>query len=183
MDLVARRQVHDRAGTPIAAATCSASVLSGHGSSAPMLNTSFHAPRLFNRRRHHRRHVVDVAERARLRAVAEDRHRLALQDLIHEDADDVAVAVADVLPLAVDVVRPEDDVVEPEHRAAGGELLLDGVLGDAVRVFRARACVSSVIGTIGLRPYTAIEEVNTKPLTPVFTEALIRLTLPITLFV
>ena len=56
--------------------------------------------------------VVDVAEGSRLRAVAEDGHRLALQDLVHEDADDVAVAIGDVLMRAVDVVRAKDDVVQ-----------------------------------------------------------------------
>ena len=118
--LVPWRQVRDRAARrPSRRRRARARSFSVHGSSAPMLKTWFHAARLVDRLGHQRRDVVDVAEGARLRAVAEDRHRLALQDLVHEDADDVAVAVADVLARAVDVVRPEDHVVEAEHLAAG----------------------------------------------------------------
>src|SRR5690242_11001044 len=50
------------------------------------------------------RHVVDVRKGTHLAAVAEDRHRLALHHLVHEDSDDVPVAIADVLMLPVDVV-------------------------------------------------------------------------------
>jgi hypothetical protein len=38
-----------------------------------------------------------------------------LQNLIHEYADHVAVAVADILSGAKDIVWPEDDVVEAEQ--------------------------------------------------------------------
>ena len=104
------------------------------GSSAPTLNISLAAAGTSIAARDQRRDVVDVRERARLRAVAEDRHRLVLHDLVHEDPDHVAVAVADVLVLAVDVVRTEDRVVEPEHLVRGAQVELDRVLGDAVRV-------------------------------------------------
>ncbi len=120
-----------------------------------------------DRLRHERRHVGDVAERTRLRAVAEDRHRLALQDLVHEDADDVAIPVADVLARAVDVVRAEDDVVEPEHLPAR-------VAAPARRrTWRCRtsppgaAAPPPVNGSSGLAPYTAIEDVKTNDSTPV----------------
>ena len=89
-----------------------------------------------DRARDQRRDVVDVGERPRLQAVAEDRHRPAAQQLVHEDPDHVAVRVRDVLQLAVDVVRPEDRVVEAEHPLRGGEVELDGVLRDPVRVLR-----------------------------------------------
>ena len=141
-------------------------------------------PRLVDRRGHHRRHVVDVAERARLRAVAEDGHRLPLQDLVHEDADDVAVAIADVLARTVDVVRPEDHVVEPEHRSwLAASSLLDGVLRDAVRILGRRRHRLPSSATHRALPYTAIEDVNTKPFTPVLIAALMTFTLPMTLFV
>jgi len=100
-------------------------------------------PRLrsVDRLRHHRRHIVNVAERARLRPVAEDGHRLLLQDLIHEDADHVAIAVADILARAEDVVRPEDDVVEAEQPVGRSQLHLYRVLRNPVRVFRCRNVV------------------------------------------
>ena len=82
---------------------------------------------------HQRRDVIDVAERPRLRAVAEDRHRPVLENLIHEDADHVAIAVADVLTGTKHVVRAEDDVVEPEQLVTGAQVELDGVLRDPVR--------------------------------------------------
>ena len=44
-----------------------------------------------------RRDLVYIAEGARLLSVAEYSQRLALQRLVHEVADDVAVFVADVL--------------------------------------------------------------------------------------
>ena len=94
--------------------------------------------RRVDRVRHHRRHVVDIAERARLRPVAEDRHRLALQNLVHEDADDVAIAIADVLPRTEHVVRAEDDVVEAEQLAARAQLHLHRVFRDAVRILWRR---------------------------------------------
>src|SRR5215471_3118985 len=61
--------------------------------------------RIFNRRGNNWRDIANVRERSLLLAIAEDGHRLLLQQLIHEDADDVAVAVADILPFSVDVVR------------------------------------------------------------------------------
>ena len=65
--------------------------------------------RYVDRLRHDRSDIANVAEGARLGAVPKDRHRLVLQDLVHEDAHHVAVFIADILPLAVNVVRPEDD--------------------------------------------------------------------------
>ena len=109
-----------------------------------------------------RRHVADVAESTGLFSVAEHRQRLALENVVHVDADHVAVAVADVLPLAVNVVRPKDDRVQAEKFVRGAEILLDGELRDAVGVL-GKGAVSSVIGNWFL-PYTAIDEVNTKAL-------------------
>ena len=84
------------------------------------------------------RDVVDVRERPRLQAVAEDRHRLTGHHLVHEDPDHVPVRVGEVLQLAVDVVRPEDRVVEAEHPLRSGKVELDGVLRDAVRILGLR---------------------------------------------
>ena len=69
-----------------------------------------------------------MRESALLQAVTEYRHGLALHDLVHEDADHVAVAVADVLPLAIHVVRAEDHVLQPEHPMRGLQVQLHGVL-------------------------------------------------------
>ena len=80
--------------------------------------------------------VGGIAERPRLRAVAEHRQWLAAHQLVHEDPDHIAIPIPDVLVLAVDVVRPEDDVVEPEHVQARAEILLDGELRDPVGVLR-----------------------------------------------
>ena len=84
------------------------------------------------------RDVVDVAERAHLFAVAEDRQRLSGEDLAHEDADHIAVGVADVLVFAVHVVRTEDHVVQTEHLAGLFQIELHRVLRDAVGIFRHR---------------------------------------------
>jgi hypothetical protein len=89
----------------------------------------------------HRRDVVNVAERPGLRTVAENRHAAPVQDLVHENADDIAVAVSYVLPRPVHVVGPEDDVVEAEHRAGGFQFLFDGQLGNPVGIIRMRNCV------------------------------------------
>ena len=79
--------------------------------------------------------IVDVGEGALLFAVAEDGHWLAFEKLVHEDADDVAIAVGDVLALAVDVVRAEDRVSKVEHVVGALEVLFDGEFGNAVRIF------------------------------------------------
>ena len=108
---------------------------SEYGWSAPMLNVWFQDAGDVDRLRHHRRHIVDVAERARLRPVAEDRHRLPLKDLVHEDADHVAIAISDVLTRAEDVVGPKDRRSRGRTSRQAPQFQLHGVLGDAVRVF------------------------------------------------
>jgi len=56
-----------------------------------------------------RRHIVDIAKSASLRAIAKDGHGLALHDLIHKDADHVAIPIADVLVLAIDIMGAKND--------------------------------------------------------------------------
>ena len=51
-----------------------------------------------DRGRNRRRDFFDVGKAAGLGSVAEDAHRFAVQDLVHEDADGVAKLVCDVLP-------------------------------------------------------------------------------------
>ena len=46
-----------------------------------------------------------------------------------------------------------------------------------------RSGAASLNGSSGLSPYTAIEDAKTNTSTPLITDALIRLTLPMTLFV
>ena len=86
-----------------------------------------------------RRHVRDVAKRPGLVSVAEDRDWLAAKDPVHEDADDVAIAIADVLPLAVHVVRSDDHERHVEGVAAGPQILLDGGLGESRKDRAARS--------------------------------------------
>ena len=52
---------------------------------------------------------------ALLFAVAEDGEGFAAHELAHEDADDVAVRIANVLVFAIDIMRTEDHIVEAEH--------------------------------------------------------------------
>lgn len=99
---------------PNALATISASLMTEHGSSAPTLNASFREVRTFGAQCDPKRHVVDRAGRAGLRAVAENRHFLPTHHLVHEDSGHVAIAVAEILPLAVDIVRTKDNVIELE---------------------------------------------------------------------
>ena len=84
----------------------------------------------------HRRHVRDVTERARLRAVAEHGKRTAFERAPHEDADHVPVRVGDVLTLAVDIVRTEDGVLEAELVPGGGQIKLARIFRHAVRIDR-----------------------------------------------
>ena len=65
---------------------------------------------------------------------------------------------------------------------AAREVLLDGELGDAVRIFRMRRRVLAASAP-GRRHRPRSSEVKTKHLTSWFTAALIRFTLPITLLV
>src|ERR1035437_577396 len=88
-----------------------------------------------------RHNVVNVAERAHLLTVAKNRHRQALENLVHEYPHHVPVAVSDILPRADDVVRAENHVVQPKHLAADCQFALHGCLGDPVGVFRCRGHV------------------------------------------
>ena len=78
-----------------------------------------------------------------LRAVTENRHGLALQQLVHENPHDVAIPVSDVLPFAIHIVGAEDDVLEAEHLIADQQFSFHRQLGDPVGVFRERDHVLS----------------------------------------
>lgn len=69
-------------------------------------------------------------------AVAKNRHGPALHDLIHENADDVPVAVAEVLVFTINIVRPEDDVIQPKHFMRLAQVEFHRIFGDPIRVFR-----------------------------------------------
>src|ERR1700682_5742068 len=98
--------------------------------------------------RDNRSHIVDVRERSHLRSIPENRHRLATQNLIHEDSHYIAVAITNVLPLPIHVVRPENNVVQPEHLSRHLEFLLDSQLRDPIgilwdwRHFLPHGCLS-----------------------------------------
>ena len=85
-----------------------------------------------------RRDIVNIAKRPHLLAVSKDRKRLASQYLPHEDADDIAVWVSDVLVLAIHVVRAEYDVVEPEHLLRFFQVKLHRILRNPVWILRLR---------------------------------------------
>src|SRR3954468_13806173 len=83
-----------------------------------------------------RRDIIDVGKGALLLSVAEDSHGLAFEELVHEDANDVAVTIGDVLQFAINVVRTEDDVIQPEHVVRYFEFLLDRKFSDAIGILR-----------------------------------------------
>ena len=82
------------------------------------------------------RDVADVAERTRLFTIAKDGQGIALEDFIHEDPDHVPVFIPNVLPLAVNIVRAENDEVQAKQFMGGVQVQFDGVLGNAVRTLR-----------------------------------------------
>ncbi len=137
-DLAARRQVHDRAVGAHRGGDVPGEIVERDRFVRPDVEDLVPRAGSVDRLGDDGRDIVDVAERPRLRAVAEDRHRAALQQLVHEDPDDVAVPVGDVLARAVDVVRPEHDEVEAEQVVRRPEVQLHGVLRDPVRILRRR---------------------------------------------
>ena len=85
-----------------------------------------------------RSHVVDVGEGPLLSAITEDGHRFPAQQLIHEDTNHIPVAISDVLPFAIDVVRAEDYVIEAEHLVTDPQFLLHSEFRNSVRILRYR---------------------------------------------
>ena len=80
--------------------------------------------------------IVDVTEGAGLHTIAKDGQLLALHDLVHEDADNIAIRITDILPLAIDIVWAENHVVESKHLVGTLQVELHGQFGNAIRVFR-----------------------------------------------
>src|SRR5207249_1100832 len=81
-------------------------------------------------------HIVDVRESPFLLPVTEDRHGFALQKLIHENPDDVTVAVTDILEFAINVMWTKDDIVQTKHFVRNPQFVFDRKLRDPVGVFR-----------------------------------------------
>ena len=75
---------------------------------------------------------------ALLQSVAKNGHGLAAQQLVHEDADHIAIAVANVLALAIHVVRTKYHIVHAEHLVGDSQLLFHGEFRNPVRIFRKR---------------------------------------------
>jgi len=82
--------------------------------------------------------IVNIAERTSLRRAAEDRHSLATHQLVHEDSDDVAVTVTNVLSFSIDITWTKDYVIQLELRVRGPQVQLDRVFGNSVWVFGMR---------------------------------------------
>ena len=94
--------------------------------------------RLIDRNRDVGSYVTDMREGTHLIAISEDRHRLVAKQLIHENSYDIAITIANILPFAVHIVRPEDNVVQAEHLVADFQFLLDGEFRDTVGVLGHR---------------------------------------------
>src|SRR5262245_54189097 len=123
-----------RSGTPTTSAMTCASSRTVHETSAPMLNTSPYARSTSGAIAMTGATSSTLRKRAALQPGSEDRHRFTGHRLVHEDADDVAITVGAVLPLAVHIVRPEYDEWQTEHSARRHQVELDCVLGDAIRI-------------------------------------------------
>src|SRR5690606_20076034 len=78
--------------------------------------------------------VRGVGEGADLAAVSVHADRLVAHDLVEEDGDGVAVRVAHVLPLAVDVVHAQGEVRQALQLYGDGEFALHGEFRVAVAV-------------------------------------------------
>ncbi len=76
--------------------------------------------------------VTYMGKCAFLSSVAENGEGLAPKQLIHENSNDVPVPVTNVLPLAIDVVRTENNVVQTEHFMTDAELLLNRKLRNTI---------------------------------------------------
>ena len=77
--------------------------------------------------------------------VAKDGQRVALQDLFHENSDHVSIQVAGILALAIDVMRPENGRLNPNHPRRG-QIQFHRKLGHAVGVGGTGARVSVIGG-------------------------------------
>src|SRR4051812_219076 len=69
--------------------------------------------------------VVDVSEGPLLQTISVNRHWLTLEELIHEYANHVAVTIANVLPLTVNVVRAKYHIVQTKHLVTDSKFLLN----------------------------------------------------------
>src|ERR1700722_7959413 len=77
-----------------------------------------------------------MGESALLLAVTEDSHCLAFHELVHEDADNVAVTVTNILALTINIVWAKNHIVEAKHFVRNLQLSFDRELGDAIGVLR-----------------------------------------------
>ena len=126
--------------------------------------------------RHDRRdQIAYIGKRALLPAITEDRKGLLQQEAIHEDPDNVAVPVPDILKLAVNVVRPEDRIRQAKLFVGRLEIQLNRQFGDTVRILGMRYgrlqhwyLSGSVDGdgtckdeTLNAVPYGGIDQVDT----------------------
>src|SRR5208282_3740240 len=90
----------------------------------------------FRRRDHGPHHVADVNVVARLRAVAENRHGLAVEDSPGEDRDHPGFAVR-ILARAVNVAESQRQVVDSVLDLVKKQIGFRRLLGDAVGTYRA----------------------------------------------
>jgi hypothetical protein len=55
--------------------------------------------------------VGDVSEGPSLRSIPKNAARIFLHNLVHENPDHISVPIPQILPLAVHVMRPKNDIV------------------------------------------------------------------------
>src|SRR5580700_8615021 len=79
-----------------------------------------------------RSYIIDVRECALLRSIAKNRHGLTAKKLIHEDSNNVAIAIANVLTLTINIVWSEHHEIEAEHFVADTQFLLHRQFGNSV---------------------------------------------------
>ena len=85
-----------------------------------------------------RGHIVNVAECPGLFTIAENSQGFTLHDLVHEDANHIAVAVTDILIFAINIVRPEDDVIQAKELMRTLQIIFYRQLADTIRIFGHR---------------------------------------------
>src|SRR6266436_1332506 len=73
-----------------------------------------------------RSYITDITKRPLLSPVAEYRHRIVFTNLLHENTNDIAIRIGQVLIFSVNIMRPEDHVVETEHLVSYSQIHLNG---------------------------------------------------------
>lgn len=82
----------------------------------------------------HRGHVFDVGKGSCLHPISKNRHRLSLHNLVHEDTNDIAIFVTDILSLPVDIMGSKDNIVQSKEFVTDSQFLFNSLFGNAVGI-------------------------------------------------